>query len=106
MICNVQIDLMLRKGRGNQQKVSYRFTLIVAVAFYFLLKLINVYFRDSHIKLIKALNAFTKSKEEVKDQELKPYHYLTDLEIAWTYEGQSKITESWLISFYWVGSFG
>ena len=22
------------------------------------------------------------------------------------YEGQSKITESWLISFYWVGSFG
>ena len=22
------------------------------------------------------------------------------------YEGQSKITESWFISFYWVGSFG
>ena len=22
------------------------------------------------------------------------------------YEGKSKITESWLISFYWVGSFG
>ena len=22
------------------------------------------------------------------------------------YEGQSNITESWLISFYWVGSFG
>ena len=22
------------------------------------------------------------------------------------YEGQSKITESWLISFYWVGSIG
>ena len=22
------------------------------------------------------------------------------------YEGQSKITESWLTSFYWVGSFG
>ena len=22
------------------------------------------------------------------------------------YEGQSKITESWLISLYWVGSFG
>ena len=26
--------------------------------------------------------------------------------IAESYEGQSKITESWLISFYWVGSFG
>ena len=22
-----------------------------------------------------------------------------------SYEGQSKITESWFISFYWVGSF-
>ena len=32
--------------------------------------------------------------------------WVTGLNIFDSYEGQSKITESWLISFYWVGTFG
>ena len=32
-------------------------------------------------------------------------HFLLIYDEMATYEGQSKITESWLISFYWVSSF-
>ena len=32
--------------------------------------------------------------------------FVTFQDITLYYEGQSKITESWLISFYWVGGFG
>ena len=49
---------------------------------------LNVYnINKAHILLIKTLNASTKRKEDGKDQELKLYHYLTDLEITWTFIG-------------------
>ena len=32
--------------------------------------------------------------------------YADSRRVVVSYEDQSKITESWLISFYWVGSFG
>ena len=53
---------------------------------------LNVYnINETHILLIKNLNTSIRSKEDGKDQELKLYHYLTDLEIAWTYIGLKKM---------------
>ena len=72
----------------NQQKVSSRFTLTVLVTFYFSLKLIGPLSVNNiskiHIIFIKVLITSIKSKEEGEDQKVKPYPYLTDLEIAWT----------------------
>ena len=49
---------------------------------------LNVYnINETHILLIKTLNASTKRKEDGKDQALQLYHYLNGLEIAWTYIG-------------------
>ena len=86
---NLILIMALEKSSENQQKVSYRFMFTVPVTFYFSLKFkdfLNVYNnREIHIQLIKALNAYTKSKEEGIDQKLKPYHCLTDLAKAWAY---------------------
>ena len=59
------------------------------ITFYFSLQLIgsiNVCNnREIHTHVIKkTLNASTKSQDEGKDQELKPYYHLTDLEIVCT----------------------
>ena len=51
------------------------------------------------LALVKWANSASKvDKCGVSQHALKMYMY--------KYEGQAKITESWLMSFYWVGSFG
>ena len=54
------------------------------------------------------LSCFSHAKK--RDFYENPDHIYTELTfinpLSVYYEGQSKITESWLISFYWVGSFG
>ena len=80
-----------KKSQENQQNISYRITLAqLSYPCNVLLFLkskrspLRKNIREIHIQLIKTLTGFIKSNEEGKYQELKPYHYLTDLEIALT----------------------
>ena len=56
---------------------------IIAVIFFFPCNLDTIGYHCAKFEQTQLnLNAYTKSKEEGKDQKLKPYHHLTDLEIA------------------------